>query len=520
MLGPIEDYDSDDDGDGLGAQADGGGDGDGHSTIDVSAGSKNNNTNSEDDDDDILELGSAGGANGGRKIKMADALDLFHRILDIRKDQQRSSAAAAAAASSATASSTGGGDDSDASPCPPTSLLDHGQSSDSASGDQAALSAGGDAEGAGTAVVPSVGGGSEGGGDGTAEGSEAAWLADEGDGEASPADGAGGADDEGEDTFGDSDESEEEDMVVTQPSMTFGVGVGAGEKPRQGLGQSLASIVQGQGGNAPTCKLQDHPIQAGCTSVVCLMVGNKLHVANAGDSRAVLCRGGVAVALSHDHKPMSVTERSRIEGAGGFVNAAGRVNGNLNLSRSIGDLKYKANSDLPPSGQMITAQPDLESVEVTEEDRFMILACDGVWDCMTSQECVDFVGARIGKISLSKVCEEVMDACLSDDPRRTTGIGGDNMTCIVVLLDKNFSAAESAESPSSSSPTSSPSPSKGEGKTEGEAVTGCDCGAAVSAGPGAGERGSEAGAGPGAGALDGEAAAAAAASPEIEGGKE
>ncbi|CAN0360587.1 unnamed protein product, partial [Ectocarpus sp. 13 AM-2016] len=106
----------------------------------------------------------------------------------------------------------------------------------------------------------------------------------------------------------------------------------------------------------------------------------------ASSSRAVLCRGGVAVALSHDHKPMSVTEKRRIEGAGGFVNAAGRVNGNLNLSRSIGDLKYKANKELPPADQMITAEPDLKSVEVTDEDRFMILACDGVWDCMTSQE--------------------------------------------------------------------------------------------------------------------------------------
>lgn len=62
------------------------------------------------------------------------------------------------------------------------------------------------------------------------------------------------------------------------------------------------------------------------------------------------------------------------------------MNGNLNLSRSIGDLKYKANSSLPPSDQMITAEPDVLSVEVADEDRFMILACDGVWDCMTSQQ--------------------------------------------------------------------------------------------------------------------------------------
>jgi hypothetical protein len=50
---------------------------------------------------------------------------------------------------------------------------------------------------------------------------------------------------------------------------------------------------------------------------------------------------------------------SRIRNAGGFVNQFGRVNGNLNLSRSIGDLKYKQVPGIPPSGQMITAEPDI-----------------------------------------------------------------------------------------------------------------------------------------------------------------
>jgi len=50
---------------------------------------------------------------------------------------------------------------------------------------------------------------------------------------------------------------------------------------------------------------------------------------------------------------------SRITKAGGFINSFGRVNGNLNLSRSIGDLKYKQTAGLPPSEQMITAEPDI-----------------------------------------------------------------------------------------------------------------------------------------------------------------
>jgi serine/threonine protein phosphatase PrpC len=74
---------------------------------------------------------------------------------------------------------------------------------------------------------------------------------------------------------------------------------------------------------------------------VALIVEKELFVANAGDSRAVLCRGGRAIALTEDHKPFQDREMERIRKAGGFVTEQGRVNGNLNLSRSIGDLKYK-----------------------------------------------------------------------------------------------------------------------------------------------------------------------------------
>lgn len=125
------------------------------------------------------------------------------------------------------------------------------------------------------------------------------------------------------------------------------------------------------------CNLSDHPIHAGCTAVCAVIVGNTLTVANAGDSRVVLCReNGVAEAMSFDHKPMDDTEMERIKKAGGFVNQFGRVNGNLNLSRSIGDLKYKQVPNIGPADQMITAEPDIKSVILNEKDEFVILACD------------------------------------------------------------------------------------------------------------------------------------------------
>ncbi|KAA8494284.1 putative protein phosphatase 2C 60 [Porphyridium purpureum] len=182
------------------------------------------------------------------------------------------------------------------------------------------------------------------------------------------------------------------------------------------------------------CRLQEYPIIAGSTSVVALLIDNSLYVANAGDSKAVLSRGGCAVPLSFEHKPGLPEETARIEKAGGFVNHVGRVNNNLNLSRAIGDLKYKQNKNVPREAQMITAEPDIMRVELGDTDEFMVMGCDGIWDVLTEQQAVDFVRARVlsGSRTLSQICEDIFDACIADDPRRTSGLGGDNMTAIIV----------------------------------------------------------------------------------------
>mmetsp|Transcript_31770 Transcript_31770/g.45162 ORF Transcript_31770/g.45162 Transcript_31770/m.45162 type:complete len:477 (-) Transcript_31770:87-1517(-) len=183
------------------------------------------------------------------------------------------------------------------------------------------------------------------------------------------------------------------------------------------------------------CNLPDHPIHAGCTAVVAVLVERTLTVANAGDSRAVLCRaGGRAEALSFDHKPQQEREMNRITKAGGFVNQFGRVNGNLNLSRSIGDLKYKQVPGLTPAEQMITAEPDIVQVNLHPEDEFIILGCDGIWDCLSNDQAVKYVRDRIDSKTPTEIGIEMLDEIISDDPRATQGIGGDNMTVMVVDL--------------------------------------------------------------------------------------
>eukprot|EP00249_Psilotum_nudum_P020894 c27886_g1_i5 orf=1148-2221(+) len=178
----------------------------------------------------------------------------------------------------------------------------------------------------------------------------------------------------------------------------------------------------------PTC---------GSTAVVALLRNAEIVVANAGDSRCVLSRKGKAYDLSQDHKPELQNEKERILEAGGFIHA-GRVNGSLNLARAIGDVEFKKNKYLPPQRQIVTAWPDVKTVGLSVDDEFLILACDGIWDVMSSQGVVDFVHEHIHEAaSVSAVCEKLLDHCLA--PSTTFGEGCDNMTAIIVQI-KNPSA--------------------------------------------------------------------------------
>ena len=176
---------------------------------------------------------------------------------------------------------------------------------------------------------------------------------------------------------------------------------------------------------------------SGCTAVVALLHDNKrLYVANAGDSRCVVCRDGKAVDMSYDHKPEDEAERERVEKAGGQVTKDGRINNGLNLSRAIGDHAYKANKELSLSEQMITSLPDILTLDIDPlKDSFMILACDGIWNFMSSQDVCDYVQERLNAnyAKLSQICEELFMHCLAPNSEGD-GTGCDNMTCILVTF--------------------------------------------------------------------------------------
>ena len=193
--------------------------------------------------------------------------------------------------------------------------------------------------------------------------------------------------------------------------------------------------------------LRAHACTWGCGTTAVLLVVTPYHltVANLGDSRAVLYRSGEVVAMTQDHKPTDGEERSRIVRAGGFVVDA-RVNGDLALSRALGDFRHKAVRGLPPHKQPVSSLADIFYGVRQPNDSFILIACDGVWDVMGSAEAAEYCAASFESIPLHeetatgyedqrsglvRVCERLLDECIR---RGST----DNVSAILILLDPNL----------------------------------------------------------------------------------
>ncbi|CAI8596909.1 unnamed protein product [Vicia faba] len=124
-------------------------------------------------------------------------------------------------------------------------------------------------------------------------------------------------------------------------------------------------------------------LHGGSCCVTALIRNGNLIVSNAGDCRAVISQGGVAEALTSDHKPSRKDEKERIETQGGYVDmcrGVWRIQGSLAVSRSIGDRHMK---------QWVIAEPETKVLRIEPHHDLLILASDGLWDKVSNQEAVD-----------------------------------------------------------------------------------------------------------------------------------
>ncbi|CAK7338534.1 unnamed protein product [Dovyalis caffra] len=164
---------------------------------------------------------------------------------------------------------------------------------------------------------------------------------------------------------------------------------------------------------------------SGTTALTAMIFGRSLLVANAGDCRAVLSRGGIAKEMSEDHRPCCVKERSRIESLGGYIDD-GYLNGLLGVTRALGDwhlegLKKKGDKSGP-----LSAEPELKLVTLTREDEFLIIGSDGIWDVYSNQNAVDFVRKRLQEHNdVKQCCREMIGEALKRGAI-------DNLTVVIV----------------------------------------------------------------------------------------
>ncbi|CAD8201951.1 unnamed protein product [Paramecium pentaurelia] len=176
-------------------------------------------------------------------------------------------------------------------------------------------------------------------------------------------------------------------------------------------------------------------LQAGATANVALIVDKTIYLANAGDSRAMLCRNFAPLDLSKDHKPDDEKEKKRIEAADGFVQN-GRTNGNLSLSRAIGDLEYKKDERFRKNEQIIIAEPDVKIEEIQASDKFLLMGCDGVFEIWNHQQIIDYVNSKLKQVvtqeDIQIAAEGLLDSIIAKDT--SNGTGCDNMTCIIVYF--------------------------------------------------------------------------------------
>ncbi|XP_006083466.1 protein phosphatase 1B isoform X3 [Myotis lucifugus] len=167
--------------------------------------------------------------------------------------------------------------------------------------------------------------------------------------------------------------------------------------------------------------------RSGSTAVGVMISPKHVYFINCGDSRAVLCRNGQVCFSTQDHKPCNPREKERIQNAGGSVMIQ-RVNGSLAVSRALGDYDYKCVDGKGPTEQLVSPEPEVYELLRAEDDEFIVLACDGIWDVMSNEELCDFVKSRL-EVSddLENVCNWVVDTCLHKGSR-------DNMSIVLVCF--------------------------------------------------------------------------------------
>ena len=179
---------------------------------------------------------------------------------------------------------------------------------------------------------------------------------------------------------------------------------------------------------------KDYSYTSGSTCLVVINFKHKdseyINVMNTGDSRCVLCRDNVAIALTKDHKPHWPEEKYRISKQGGtdlikFDGDDWRIK-DLSVSRAFGDIE---------ATPYVTHRPDFFKYKLSSQDKFIIIACDGLWDVVTNQEAVNFVLTNSYDISTKKRLKTKANLATQLARYAIAKGSGDNVSIIIAFIN-------------------------------------------------------------------------------------
>ena len=175
----------------------------------------------------------------------------------------------------------------------------------------------------------------------------------------------------------------------------------------------------------------------GTTANIMLIKNGIIYIANVGDSLSVMYKNKKAYNLNREHQVIIEDEKERVLKSG--ANIVGyRINGMINLTRALGDLKFKTNCNLKRHEQSVIALPEITKIEFSEDIEFIIMGCDGVWDCVKRQMICESIDKEIKENpenDLSEILKKIFDRCVS--PVSGVVLGTDNMSCIIIQFLNN-----------------------------------------------------------------------------------
>ena len=168
-------------------------------------------------------------------------------------------------------------------------------------------------------------------------------------------------------------------------------------------------------------------LSAGSVAATCSIIDDKkLVISHVGDCRVYLSKDGKVEQLTNDHRPIdNQGEYLRLQNMGIPVSHDGYVNDRVAVTRSFGDITIASLAKM----EGIICDPDVSIVDLTEDIEFILVGCDGIFECFPPNQLVLQVRRDIRNgLSAADAAKELVNTCL---PKCT-----DNLTAMVLILKR------------------------------------------------------------------------------------